>query len=69
MEWQIINSNINTSPRSQKTEVPLNLMIPDRNEDRSMCIFKHLANIKTTCTPNSFTKPVTENTSKQKTKR
>ncbi|XP_065365462.1 uncharacterized protein LOC135958483 [Calliphora vicina] len=70
MEWQIMNSNPDASPCSQKTKVPLKLVVPDINEDRTMCLFKHLANIKKPCTPNSSTKPDNEATStKIKTKR
>ncbi|KNC23764.1 hypothetical protein FF38_13825, partial [Lucilia cuprina] len=70
MEWQILNSDTDISPRSQsKMKVPLKLVVPDINEDRTMCIFKHLANIKKPCTINTSTKADNETSSKIKTKR
>lgn len=41
-----MNSNDNETPRNQKTKLPVTLMMPEINEDRTMRIFKHLANIK-----------------------
>ncbi|KAM7348742.1 nna1 carboxypeptidase isoform 3-T3 [Cochliomyia hominivorax] len=70
MEWQIMNTNPeDSSPRSQKTKMPLRLVVPDINEDRTMSIFKHLVNIENSSIPITSTKVENECSTKTKTKR
>ncbi|XP_059223877.1 cytosolic carboxypeptidase Nna1 isoform X3 [Stomoxys calcitrans] len=49
LEWQMINSNEGdeeTTGLDKPTKLPLALMMPELNEDHTMRIFKHLAQIK-----------------------
>ncbi|XP_058978077.1 cytosolic carboxypeptidase Nna1 isoform X3 [Musca domestica] len=61
LEWQSINSNEEETPRdSQNSKLPMSLMMPELNEDHTMRIFKHLANMKKPTKPKSDTETKTK---------